>query len=192
MIKVGLTGNIGSGKSTVASVFKSLGVPVFYADIEARKVLLDDKVIEILADSFGKSILEGEEVNRAKLAAVVFNDNKALETLNSIIHPKVRQALMNWMETKHDYKYIIQEAAILFESGFYQFFDKNIVVSCPEDVAVKRVMERDGVTKLDVISRIKNQWTEAEKIKLANYTILNDGNNLIIPQILSIHKKLSQ
>ena len=98
---------------------------------------------------------------------------------------------MDWMSTKQDHKYVIQEAAILFESGFYNFFDKNIIVSCPEDVAIKRVMKRDGIGENDVRARIQNQWPEKKKIQLSDYVILNDNTNLVIPQVLSIHKELS-
>ena len=192
MIKVGLTGNIGSGKSTIAKIFETLGVPVFYADIEAKKILSENDVIDILVAEFGKNILLGNLIDRAALAKIVFNDKDALETLNSIIHPRVRQSLINWMETKRDHKYIIQEAAILFESGFYKFFDKNIFVSCPEQIAIERVMKRDHIGEKEVRARIQNQWLEKEKIQLADFIIHNDGANLVIPEILKIHKKLSK
>jgi len=191
MIKIGLTGNIGSGKTTVAKIFETLGVPVFYADIEARKFLLEKDVLDKLVNEFGNDILSDDNLDRGELAKIVFNDKAALETLNSIIHPRVRQSLMDWMSTKQDHKYVIQEAAILFESGFYNFFDKNIIVSCPEDVAIKRVMKRDGIGENDVRARIQNQWPEKKKIQLSDYVILNDNTNLVIPQILSIHKELS-
>jgi len=190
MIKVGLTGNIGSGKSTIAMVFESFGVPVFHADDESKKFLSEPTVVEELANVFGHQILDGQSINRKKLASIVFNDRKELESLNSIIHPRVRQALMNWIESKQDCKYIVQEAAILFESGFYKFFDKNIVVSCPEEIAVKRVMDRDGASEKDIKARIQNQWLEKDKIPLADFIIVNDGNQMILPQILDIHKSL--
>lgn len=190
MIKVGLTGNIGSGKSTVAKVFETIGVPVFHADMEAKKFLSEPDVIDELSGLFGKEILNGQLINRKKLASIVFNDKKSLDTLNSIIHPRVRQALMDWIETKQDFRYIVQEAAILFESGFYKFFDKNIIVSCPEEIAVKRVMDRDGVSEKEVKARIHNQWPETDKISLADFIVKNDGNTMILPQILSIHESL--
>ncbi len=191
MIKIGLTGNIGSGKTTVAKIFETLGVPIFYADIEARKFLSEKDVLDKLVNEFGNDILSDDNLDRGALAKIVFNDKAALETLNSIIHPRVRQSLMDWMSAKQDHKYVIQEAAILFESGFYIFFDKNIIVSCPEDVAIKRVMKRDGIGENDVRARIQNQWPEQKKIQLADYVILNDNTNLVIPQVLSIHKELS-
>jgi len=191
MIKIGLTGNIGSGKTTVAKIFEVIGVPVFYADIEARKFLSEKDVLDELVNEFGNNILSGDYLDRGELAKIVFNDKAALATLNSIIHPRVRQSLMDWISTKQDHKYVIQEAAILFESGFYNFFDKNIVISCPEDVAIERVMKRDGIDENAVRARIQNQWPEQKKIQLADFVIHNDNNELVIPQALSIHKELS-
>lgn len=192
MIKVGLTGNIGSGKSTVASVFETLGVPVFHADVEAKKILSGKEVIDLLVNEFGSSILSGSLIDRGALAKIVFKDKDALTTLNSIIHPRVRKSLISWMETKQDYKYIIQEAAILFESGFNKFFDKTIVVSCPEEIAIRRVIERDGVDENDVKARIQNQWSEQRKVELADFVINNDGTRLVIPEVIEIHKILNE
>jgi dephospho-CoA kinase len=190
MKKIGLTGNIGSGKSTVAKVFETLGVPVFHADAEAKNILSESDVIEELIHLFGIDILDGNLINRAKLASIVFNDKNALASLNSIVHPRVRKALLHWMETRKGHSYIIQEAAILFESGFNKFFDKTILVSCPQAIAIKRVMERDGVNEMEIKSRLHNQWPEKDKIPLADFTIVNDGSCLVIPQILTIHKGL--
>jgi len=190
MIKVGLTGNIGSGKSTITEIFKVLGVPVFHADVEAKLLFQEVEVKDELLKLFGQNIFTNGEVDRPKLASFVFNDSKALHTLNSIIHPRVRQKLFNWLETKEDHPYIIQEAAILFESGFSDFFDKTILVSCPDEVAIKRVIARDGVSEDEVKQRIRNQWPERKKLKLSDYIINNDGKELVIPQVLKIHEEL--
>jgi len=192
MIKVGLTGNMGSGKSTITEIFKVLGVPVFHADAEAKLLFLEEEVKDELLKAFGQHILKEMGVDKAKLAALVFSDKKALETLNAIIHPRVRQNLFDWLETKADNPYVIQEAAILFESGFNTFFDKTLLVSCPQNIAIGRVMKRDGIAEEDVKKRIQNQWLEEKKIKLADYVIQNDGSRLVIPEVLKIHDELRQ
>jgi dephospho-CoA kinase len=192
MIKVGLTGNMGSGKSTITEIFKVLGVPVFHADLEAKQLFQNNDVKEALKKSFGQPIFTENGVDKVKLAALVFNHKKALETLNSIIHPRVRQKLFNWLETQLDHPYVIQEAAILYESGFNRFFDKTILVSCPQNIAISRVMKRDGIDEEDVKKRIQNQWPEEKKIALADYIIQNDGSRLVIPEVLKIHDELRQ
>ncbi|MCF8378290.1 MAG: dephospho-CoA kinase [Bacteroidales bacterium] len=190
MIKVGLTGNIGSGKSTVAKVFETLGVPVFHADIRAKKFLEEKDVMKELVRHFGKDVINQGGIDRKNLAKIVFNDLEAISTLNSIIHPLVRKDLFEWIEMKKDHEYVIQEAAILFESGFYEFFDKIILVTCPEKIATERVMNRDKISQADVMARMKNQWPEEKKIPMSDHIVHNDGQNLIIPQVLEIHKQL--
>lgn len=190
MIKVGLTGNIGSGKSTAARIFETLGVPVYHADAEAKKMLSDPEVSADIRNHFGLEVFISGSVDRKALANLVFGDPRELEKLNSIIHPRVRQDLMAWIERHSDHDYVIQEAAILFESGFNTFFDKCIVVACPEDIAIKRVITRDRVSEKEVAERLKNQWPEGKKKALADYVINNDGSELIIPQILIIHNDL--
>lgn len=190
MIKVGLTGNIGSGKSTVIQIFETLGVPVYHADLEAKKFLKKDHVKRLINDRFGTDVFSGGQINRKKLAAIVFNDSEALNFLNAVIHPLVKEDLNSWMIRKKHHAYVIQEAAILFESGFYKDFDKVILISCPEDVAAKRVMKRDGVTVEEVLQRRANQWSQDKKIGLSDYIIDNSGNTLVLPQVLEIHKQL--
>lgn len=191
MIKVGLTGNMGSGKSTVAEIFRVLGIPVYHADEEAKKFLGLKEVATELKQQFGEKVFDGNLIDKKKLAGLVFNDQKALEVLNSIIHPRVRKGLADWMTEHHRFPYVIQEAAILFESGFHAYFDRNILVACPENVAVGRVVQRDGVSEQEVRARLRNQWPEIKKRPLANYIIENDGSQLIIPQVLKIHLELS-
>lgn len=191
MIKLGLTGNIGSGKSTVARIFEILGVPIYHADDEAKKLLQLPDVAEELLRIFGQEVFAGQNVDRKKLAAIVFHDKWSLNKLNSIIHPRVRQDFDQWIENQQGHAYIIQEAAILFESGFYKFFDRNIVVTCPAEMAIHRVMKRDQVPESVVRSRLQNQWAESKKVSLSHYVIDNSGSQLIIPQVLKIHEDIS-
>ena len=190
MIKVGLTGNIGSGKSTVARIFEILGVPVYHADKEAKKFLSSPEVKQELKKEFGKTIFSGIEIDRKKLAEIVFNNKKSLSFLNSLIHPRVRKDFEDWCSAYSKAPYVIQEAAILFESGFNTFFDKTIVVSCPEEIAVKRVMERDGIPEKEVVERMKNQWAQEQKKQLADFIIENDNKSFVTNQVLKIDKAL--
>ena len=190
MIKVGLTGNIGSGKSTVARIFEILGVPVYHADKEAKKFLSAPKVKQELKKEFGKTIFSGIEIDRKKLAEIVFNNKKSLNFLNALIHSRVRKDFEDWCLAYSNAPYVIQEAAILFESGFNTFFDKTIVVSCPEEIAVKRVMERDGTTEKEVVERMKNQWAQEQKKQLADFIIENDNKSFVTNQVLKIDKAL--
>jgi dephospho-CoA kinase len=192
MIKVALTGNLGSGKSTVAEVFIVLGVPVYHADQEAKKFLMQEGVIRQLVDTFGEDILTKEwQIDRKKLATIVFKNKAALNFLNGLIHPLVKHDLHQWMDKHKHQPYVLQEAAIVFESGFYKDFDRIIVVTCPVEVAIQRVMLRDGVSESDVRSRMQNQWPQEDKIKQADFVINNGGDELVIPQVLKIHHDLS-
>ncbi|NOX45806.1 MAG: dephospho-CoA kinase [Chlorobi bacterium] len=190
MVKVGLTGNIGSGKSTVARIFEVFGAPVYHSDKRAKGFLLFPEVKNKLKNEFGDIVFAKDEIDRKKLANLVFNDKQAIAFLNSVIHPLVRKDFEDWCSRHSEEPYVVQEAAILFESGFYRFFDKTIVVSCPEEIAVKRVMKRDNATESEVKERMKNQWDQEKKKKLADFIVFNDGEQLIIPQVLQIHKGL--
>lgn len=192
MLKIGLTGNIGSGKSTVARIFEILGVPVYHADEEAKKFLSQIEVVDQLEKYFGSSIIINKAIDRKRLAEIVFNEKEALSFLNSLIHPLVKNDLNEWLSKKIQHPYIVQEAAILFESGFYKDFDKVILVTCPENLANSRVMKRDGVDEKEVIKRRKNQWKEVKKKELSDFILKNDEDSLLIPQVLSIHKKISK
>jgi dephospho-CoA kinase len=191
MIKVGLTGNIGSGKTTVLKIFETLGVPVFYADNEAKKFLSHPDVISWLQKDHGKEVLKDGTVDRNALAELVFNDEKLLKQLNALIHPLVRKAFFSWADQHQQHPYIIQEAAILFESGFDQFFDKIILVTCTEEIAVARVMKRDGITEFQVKKRLQNQMAQEDKIPKSDYLISNNENEMVLPQVLKIHWHLS-
>lgn len=192
MIKVGLTGNIGSGKSLVCEAFKALGISVFNADLEARKILNSKEVIQDIIQIFGEDVLlNKKEINRKKLAAIVFNSKQELEKLNQLIHPILRQNFLVWCYEHKEESYIIQEAAILFENNFHSLMDKVITVSAPLDIRLKRVMERDGANEEDVLARMNHQWLDGKKESLSDFVINNDGTEMLLPQILKIHQVLN-
>lgn len=191
MIKVGITGGIGSGKSTVCKVFMVLGIPVFEADQAARQLMNSDAKVRIqLFNLFGSSVyLPDQTIDRQFLSAIVFNNPSLLAGLNSIVHPAVRKAFDVWCQNQQS-PYLILEAAILFESGFYKMMDKTIVVATDESERIQRVIKRDGTSEEQVIQRIRNQWTDGQRIKLADFVINNNDNELILPQIVEIDKKI--
>ena len=193
MIKVGITGGIGSGKSTVCKVFKGLGIPVFDADIVAKQIMINDHEIRLaLIEAFGIAVyLPDGTIDRKYLAGLVFNNESLLVKLNNIVHPAVLKEFNEWCSTKQT-TYILHEAAILFESGFYKLMDKIIAVVTDENERIERVMKRDGATKELVRQRIQNQMSDAERIKMADFVICNNDNELIIPQILTIDKKIRE
>jgi len=191
MIKVGITGGIGSGKSTACKVFRAMGIPVFDADSVAKQLMDTDLVIrEQLIQLFGSSVYQSNQtIDRKYLAGIVFNDPSSLEQLNAIIHPAVRNEFEVWCQTQQS-PYVIHEAAILFESGFYKMMDKTIAVVTDEEERIERVMKRNAMTEEQIRLRIRNQWTDEQRIKLADFVIGNNDNELIIPQIVEIDKKL--
>jgi dephospho-CoA kinase len=189
---IGLTGGIGSGKTTVARYIASQGIPVYIADEEAKKVMNTPDVVSLVAKAFGDSVLENGVINRQKLAQLVFNAPEKLQQLNNIIHPKVKQDFENWVQKHHNHPFVIKEAAILFESGSYQFCDKIITVTAPENVRLQRVMSRDSVTKDQVLARIQNQWKEEEKIALSDYVIQNINIEDTKSQVDNILKTLKK
>ena len=170
---IGLTGGIGSGKSTIAKYFKSKGIPVYIADTEAKKIMDTDLIIGKIVDAFGMDVLEDGKISRAKLSSLVFNHQEKLAKLNSIIHPAVKSHFENWLKKHCESVFVIKEAAILFESGSYKDCDKIILVTAPQDIRIKRVMNRDGISKEDVEARIRNQWTDEQKIPLCDFIIQN-------------------
>ncbi|HAQ21795.1 MAG TPA: dephospho-CoA kinase [Prolixibacteraceae bacterium] len=191
MIKVGITGGIGSGKSTVCKVFRVLGIPVFEADSTAKQLMnTDPSLREQLIQLFGPAVyLPNLTIDRKYLAGIVFSNAPLLRKLNEIVHPAVRKAFDEWFLIQHS-PYVIHEAAILFESGFYKLMDKTIMVVTNENERIERVVKRDQITAEMVRQRMKNQWSDEKKIKLADFVIGNNDNELIIPQIIEIDKKL--
>ncbi|MCD6179817.1 MAG: dephospho-CoA kinase [Bacteroidales bacterium] len=193
MLRIGLTGNIGSGKSLICQVFEKLGVPIFYADFKAKKILDSPILRPKLLAAFGTDIEDKNKniINRKKLAAIVFTNKEALKKLNSLIHPQLRIEFKNWCLQHKEEKYVIQEAAILFENGFTDLFDKTIVVAAPQNIRLQRVMERDGTNKSDVLARMENQWSDSKKEAAADFIIYNDGQELVLPQVLKLHQLFS-
>ena len=170
---LGLTGGIGSGKTTIASYFEELGIPVYIADDEAKKILFLPEVVNELAIAFGNQILTDGVPDKAKLAAVVFNDSNQLAKLNAIIHPKVAEHFRDWITENTGKLFVMKETAILFESGSYKDCDAIILVTAPIDVRIKRVMQRDGVSRNKVLERMANQWDDDRKAVLSDYVINN-------------------
>lgn len=191
MLKIGLTGSIGSGKSTVARIFEVIGVDVFYADAEARLLLQEPEVRSEIVQFYGEKVLdENSRILRKQLAKIVFNDPHSLRVLNELIHPRIKQKLARWLSERISVPYALQEAAILFESGFSRDCDAVITVSAPEELRLERVMARDRITRDEVLARMKNQWSDEEKASKADFVIINDGGHLVIPQVLRIHEEL--
>jgi len=191
MLKVGLTGNIGSGKTFVASIFSTLGIPVFVADTEAKKLYEREEIKMMLQGLFGSRIFNGEGgIDRQSLASMVFNDPENLQRLNQVIHPMVREAFGRWSLERNSSPYVLYEAAILFESGYYKDLDKIILVKAPQEVRVKRIMERDGAGREEILLRMANQWEEEKKIPMADFVINNNGSEMLIPQVMEVHNKI--
>ena len=189
-IVVGLTGGIGSGKSTVAKVFESLNVPVFNSDLEAKNIINNDEVvIHAITEVFG-DIYQNGELDKVKMAAIVFNDSLALEKLNKIVHPKVAEYFEQWVTTNKDAPVLIKEAAILIESGAYHHMDKIILVTAPKSIRIKRVINRDDVTEEKVVGRMNSQLSDEEKLSFSDFIIVNDDKQLVIPQVLVVYKQL--
>ncbi len=191
MLKVAITGNIGSGKSTVSKIFRALGIPVFIADIEARLLYYEDDVKEEIRQNFGENVFNIDGgIDSKALAGVIFNDPAALKKINGIIHPRTLKKYNDWLDQHIDKEYTLHESAILFENKLQHHFDKTINVSAPQDLRAKRVMDRDGLTHSEVFARIKNQLPDKEKNSLADFIINNDGKGFLIPQVIEIDKIL--
>lgn len=192
MIIAGITGGIGSGKSTVCSVFEILGVPVYYADDESKKLFQDPVISDFILDKFGKTILSDGKIDRKLLGSIVFNDPEKLAVLNEIMHPAVKNNFNKWCEFHSDSAYVLKEAAILFESESYKGVQKIITVTAPVDMRIARVVKRDQVSREDVLKRIASQMSDEEKIKRSDFVLVNDEKELIIPEIIKIHQQLEQ
>jgi len=191
-MKVGITGNIGSGKTTVCKIFETLDIPIYYADDQAKLLMLEDlNVREKIKLLFGiKAYQDDGSLDRKYIGSIVFNNPQMLSRLNYIVHPAVREHSANWAKQNKKSPYVLKEAALLIESENYKDLDKLIVVSAPLDLRVQRVMQRDGVDIEAVMARENKQMNEAKKIELADYVILNDGDHALVPQVQKIHKSL--
>ncbi len=190
-LKIGLTGGIGSGKSLVSVIFRVLGIPVFQADVVAKQLYTRNREVrETLTAMFGSEVyLPDGEVNRSYLASVIFHDAEALAVVNRLIHPLVSAGFGEWSRHQNT-PYVLHEAAILFESGAYLGMDDIILVIAPEELRIRRVMDRDNTGREQVLARIRNQWTDKEKEVLSGYVILNDEEHLLTEQIIEIDKKI--
>jgi len=194
MKKIGITGGIGSGKTTVCEIFKLLDVPVFHADTEAKKLQDNDLQIKnLLIERFGEHIYAANKMlDRTKLAGLIFNDEKALADVNAIIHPAVRQKFLEWADKYQDAPYVLYEAAILLESGYASDFDRNILVFADEKIRIERVIQRDDLSEELVKQRIKNQIPDIQKIKMVDFIIENNNEKLLIPQVLKLDKLIRE
>jgi len=192
-IKVGITGGIGSGKSTICGVFKMLGVPVFEADVEAKQLLNSNPKIKTgLIDLFGQGIyMQNGTLDRKKLADTIFNDKLKLEKVNELVHPVVRSEFEIWAE-KQKAAYVINEAAIMFETGLYKRMDYTILISAPKEERIRRVMKRDKISANQVLERMNKQWTDEQKRPLADLEFVTNDKILLIPQIIKIDKQLKE
>ncbi|HUH47599.1 MAG TPA: dephospho-CoA kinase [Arenibacter sp.] len=187
---VGLTGGIGSGKSTVASMFADLGIPVYDSDREAKKLMGDSQNIKRkIVTLLGEDSYRNGELDRAYIAQLVFKDAKLLQALNAIVHPAVREDFADWTKKQRS-EYVIREAAIIFENGTHESYDYIILVTAPLSVRIKRVVARDGVDSEKVRERIRNQWEDTRKIALADFVIVNSDLEKTAVQVSEIHRKL--
>lgn len=189
VLRIGLTGGIGSGKSVVAKVFETLGIPVYYADDAAKKLMnTDEELKKEIIKYFGADSYKNGELDRKYIASIVFNDKEKLELLNSLAHPATILDAKEWIKRQAS-PYIIKEAALLFESGANKDLDFVIGVDAPLQLRIKRVMKRDGITEEEILKRIAGQMNDDEKMKLCDFIIYNNEKDLVIPQILELHKK---
>jgi dephospho-CoA kinase len=192
MIKAGITGGIGTGKTLICQVFSALHVPVYYADEEAKRLTDDDSFIrDALIRIFGEKLYETGKINRVYMAEKIFHDKGLLEKVTAVIHPRVAGHFAEWCHKQADKPYIIQESAILFESNAYRNFDRIITVHAPEDLRIQRVLKRPNMSLEKIRAIMQNQLAEEEKIKRADFIIYNDELTLLMPQILQIHGTLT-
>jgi dephospho-CoA kinase len=188
---IGLTGGIGSGKTMVANYMKSLGIPVYIADEEAKKIMDTQEVVALIHNALGNTVVNNNKINREQLAKLVFNNPEQLQKLNAIIHPIVKQNFDNWVKNQDNVPFVVKEAAILFESGGDQYCDSIITVTAPLEIRLERVIQRDKTNRKSVLDRMKNQWSDEKKIENSDYVIHNitiDDTKNQVDNILEILK----
>jgi dephospho-CoA kinase len=188
---IGLTGGIGSGKTTIAKHIKSMGIPVYIADDEAKKILMLPETLNALKLVFGNSVFDDGLLNKDKLSNIVFNNPEMLKQLNQIIHPAVKRDFENWLIANKNHPIVVKEAAILFESGSYKDCDAVITIVAPLNNRIQRIMARDNTIYEAVLSRINNQWTDEMRIEKSDYVIENEDVNIACKQTENILKTLS-
>lgn len=192
MLKIGITGGMGSGKSTVAKVFETLGIPVYYADDAAKRILNENEELKAkIINYFGQDAYNENGLNRSYLASIVFNDREKLDLLNSLTHPLTIADANAWFE-KQKSPYAIKEAALLFESGAAEGIDYVIGVDAPRAIRIRRIMQRDQLTASEIEKRFSKQLQEDIKMKLCDFVIKNDEQQLVIPQVLALDKKFRE
>lgn len=190
MLKVGITGGIGSGKTTICRIFEVLGLPVFYADVVAKQLMNSDAYLkQSIQDCFGEQSYGPDgRLNTSHLASIVFNDQEQLVRLNGLVHPAVFKAFDYWAANQHQAPYVLKEAALLFESDSYKLCDYSLLVQAPIDLKIQRVMLRDNVSAQEIERRMSKQWSDAQKFRLADFIIINDEQHLLIPQVIALHE----
>ncbi len=189
MIKVGVTGGIGTGKTTVCRIFETLGVPVFYADDEAKKILFTDaNVLNSVIGIFGEEIFSAGIPDRKKIADIIFTDAVKLQQLNSVLHPETLRHFNEWCDEKKIAPYVLMEAALIFETGAENFLDFVIVISAPEKIRINRTTKRNHLTEEEVKARIKHQFSPIVIEQKADFIIVNDEEQLLIPQVMALHE----
>lgn len=190
MIKVGITGGIGAGKSLICSILERMCYPVFYSDIVAKKIITSNPQVRIdLIELFGKQIFKNGQLDRKLLASLLFSDSTLIEKMNAIVHPKVREEFENWSLSQNS-PLVFNEAAILFETGSYKNFNATILVTAPLEIRLNRVMNRDNSIKSDVQKRIDNQWSDEQKSILSTYRIQNDDSQSVLDQLDEVLNEL--
>jgi dephospho-CoA kinase len=189
MIKIGITGGIGSGKSMVCKIFQCLNTPVYYADIEAQKLInSNQEIIKELTETFGNEIyLKDKTLNKPLMAKLIFGNSENLKKVNSVVHPKIKADFNKWAE-KQSCKYVIEEAAVLLENNNEHGLDYVVTVYSSEELRIKRVKKRDDISEEEIIKRMQSQLSEEEKLKLADFIIYNNDKDLLIPQVIKLHK----
>jgi dephospho-CoA kinase len=191
MFQVGVTGGIGSGKTVVCSILEALGVPVYHADREARRLMNTHPGLkEGIERLMGEGAYLESELDRRFVGERVFGDPGLLEQVNGLVHPVVREDFRHWAMEHADLPYVVEEAAILFESGAHKSFDHTVLVYAPSDLRILRVMERDGVSETEVHRRMIHQMDEEEKRTLADEVIINDGREMLLPQVIAMHQRI--
>ena len=194
MLKIGITGGIGSGKTTVCHLFETLHIPVYYAD-DAAKWLMNNNADLIIAikNAFGNDVYNDQnQLQRTKLASIVFSNANARKLLESFVHPAVEQHNQQWIEQHKNAPYVLKEAALIFESGSYKHLDKVITVTAPLELRISRVTKRDNATVEQVKARIAAQMPDEEKIRLSDFVIYNNEQQMLIPQVMHIHEQIMQ
>lgn len=190
VLRVGLTGGIGSGKSTAAQIFEVLGIPVYYADVAAKRLMDEDKEVRSSVKKiFGEEAYKNESLDRKYISSIVFSDPAKLKLLNDIVHPATKKDGETWMKQQTT-PYAIHEAALIFEANVADRLDHVIGVSSPEGLRIKRAMQRDNVTREEVLKRMNKQLDEETKMSKCDFILINDEEQLLIPQVVGLHQKL--